>query len=323
VTAHKRGVAIITADYYGSKKTCAVIVDGAAPIRFCYSSPNFASRNQKVTLIAITDTSRTAVQFKVNVGGVIHTVDATEKSLSSSGNRYIWKGYDTFSSSGEYPVTAYSVYQNSGKYVTCDDAQATVLVSDVTSASEVSKVRRRGSEEMLAINATFEGYSDQVYDDPLVYDTPTVGYGHVVYSGEEFYNDMSKEEAFAFMVNDINNSIYTSSVNNFMERNGIKFNQQQFDALILFVYNLGPGHLTSGDVSNALLDCWHNGERNLNYVNQSVLQRRWLQLHHAGGNCIWGLLYRRIDEVEMFCYGDYKQDGRNNKYGMSYPSCIY
>ena len=67
----------------------------------------------------------------------------------------------------------------------------------------------------------------------------------------------------------------------------------------------------------------HNGERNLNYVNQSVLQRRWLQLHHAGGNCIWGLLYRRIDEVEMFCYGDYKQDGRNNKYGMSYPSCIY
>ena len=323
VTAHKRGVAIITADYYGSKKTCAVIVDGAAPIRFCYSSPNFASRNQKVTLIAITDTSRTAVQFKVNVGGVIHTVDATEKSLSSSGNRYIWKGYDTFSSSGEYPVTAYSVYQNSGKYVTCDDAQTTVLVSDVTSASEVSKVRRRGSEEMLAINATFEGYSDQVYDDPLVYDTPTVGYGHVVYSGEEFYNDMSKEEAFAFMVNDINNSIYTSSVNNFMERNGIRFNQQQFDALILFVYNLGPGHLTSGDVSNALLDCWHNGERNLNYVNQSVLQRRWLQLHHAGGNCIWGLLYRRIDEVEMFCYGDYKQDGRNNKYGMSYPSCIY
>ncbi len=323
VTAHKRGVAIITADYYGSKKTCALIVDGLAPVRFSYSSPNFASKNQKVTLIAITDMYRTSVRFNVNVNGTIHTVDATEKSLSTSGNRYIWKGYYTFSSAGEYPVTAYSMYQNNGSYATCSDGKSTVVVSDVTSSSEVSKLRRRGSEEMLAINATFEGYSDQVYDDPLVYDTPTTGYGHVVLTGEEFYNDMTKEEAFAFMVNDINDSIYTSSVNNFMERYDIKFNQQQFDALVLFVYNLGPGYLTSGAVSEALLNCWHNGERNLNYVNKTELQRSWVKLHHASNRCIWGLLYRRIDEVEMFCYGDYTLDGRSNKYGIPYTWNCY
>ena len=323
VTAHKRGVAIITADYYGSKKTCALIVDGAAPIRFSYSSPNFTAKNQKVTLIAITDTERTAVKFNVNVNGTIHTVNATEKSLSTSGNRYIWKGYYTFSSEGEYPVTAYSMYQNNGVYATCSGGKSTVWVSDVTSASEVSHVRRRGSEAMLAMNAEFEGYSAEVYDDPLVYDTPTTGYGHVVLTGEEFYNDMSKEEAFAFMVNDLNESIYTSAVNNFMARYNIKFNQQQFDALILFIYNLGPGYLTSGAVSKTLLDCWHNGERNLNYVDKAVLQRNWAKLHHASGKCIWGLLYRRFDEVEMFCYGDYVRDGRNNKYNIPYTWNCY
>ena len=318
VTAHKRGVAIITADYYGDKKTCALIVDGALPVRFSYSSPNFASKNEKVTLIAVTDMQRTAVRFQVNDKGKINTVQATEKSVDSSGQHYIWKGYYTFSSAGEYPVSAYSMYKDSGTYATGSGGKSTVMVADVTSATEVSKLRRRGSEAMLRMNSTFEGYSDHVYDDPLVYDTPTVGYGHVVYAGEEFYNDMSKEEAFAFMVDDINNSVYTSAVNNFMERNNIKFNQQQFDALIMFSYNLGPGYVSSGAVSEALLDCWHNGERNLNYVNKSVLQRRWVQLHHAGGVCIWGLLYRRIDEVEMFCYGDYVLDGRNNKYGIPY-----
>ncbi|MEE0859690.1 MAG: Ig-like domain-containing protein [Acutalibacteraceae bacterium] len=317
VTAKKQGVAIITANYNGSKRTCAITVIGSDPIRFSYSSPNSASKNRKVTLIAITDKQRTSVKFDIKIGNTTKTVSASSKTLDSSGNRYIWKGYYTFSSAGEYPVTAYSMYNNNGKYSTCSAGKSTVFVTDVSSATTVSFSERRPSNELLALNADYEGFLSCVTDDPLVYDTPTVGYGYVVTNGDVFYNNMSQEEAFAFMVSTMNDSVYSSSVNEFMSDYNIKFNQQQFDALVMLVYNLGPGVLYDDSVSSILTNCWHNGVRDMNYVNKTALKEELIQWHHAGG-CVWGLLYRRIDELEVFCYGDYIRDGSANKYGMTY-----
>ena len=62
--------------------------------------------------------------------------------------------------------------------------------------------------------------------------------------------------------------------------------------------------------------------RDLNNVNKNALIRELLSYHHAGGNCYYGLLYRRADELEMFLYGDYAVDGRSNKYRFPNPSCI-
>ena len=47
---------------------------------------------------------------------------------------------------------------------------------------------------------------------------------------------------------------------------------------------------------------------------------RILQYHHAAGSCYIGLLWRRVDEVEIFFYGDYGRDGDENKYN-SYFRC--
>ncbi|MEE0061604.1 MAG: Ig-like domain-containing protein, partial [Acutalibacteraceae bacterium] len=318
VTAKKQGVAIITADYYGSKRTCALTVVGADPIRFSYSSPNTASKNQKVALVAITDKQRTAVKFNVQVNGTTYSVPATSKTLDSSGERYIWKGYYTFTQAGEFPVTAYAMYNNNGTYSTCAAGKSTAFVTDVSSSTAVSYSKRRPSDEILALNASYEGFVGTVYDDPLVSDTPTVGYGYVVQNGDVFYNGMSKEEAFALMVSTMNDSYYASAVNEFMSDYNIKFNQQQFDALVMLVYNLGSGVLYNYDVENILLNCKDSyGVRNMNLVNQKELKQELIQWHHAGG-CVWGLLYRRIDELEVFCYGDYVRDGNSNKYGMTY-----
>lgn len=318
VTAKKQGVAIITADYYGSKRTCAITVIGSDPIRFSYSSPNTASKNEKVALVAITDTQRTAVKFNVNDNGKTYSVAATSKTLNSTGNRYIWKAYYTFKEAGEYPVTAYSMYQNNGKYSTCAAGKSTAFVTDVTSASEVSFSKRRPSDEILALNASYEGFVGSVYDDPLVSDTPTVGYGLVIRSGDVFYNGMSQEEAFALMISTMNDSYYSSAVNSFMSNYRIKFNQQQYDALVMLVYNLGSGVLDDDCVTDILTNCKDsNGVRNMNLVNKKDLREELIQWHHAGG-CVWGLLYRRIDELEVFCYGDYVRDGNYNKYGMTY-----
>ncbi|MEE1077408.1 MAG: Ig-like domain-containing protein [Acutalibacteraceae bacterium] len=318
VTAKKQGVAIITADYYGSKRTCAITVIGSDPIRFSYTSPNTASKNEKVALVAITDKQRTAVKFNVKVGSQTYSVAATSKTLDSSGNRYIWKAYYTFKEAGEYPVTAYSMYQNNGKYSTCAAGKSTAFVTDVSSSSAVSFSERRPSDEILALNASYEGFVGTVYDDPLVSDTPTIGYGYVVRNGDVFYNGMSQEEAFALMISTMNDSYYSSAVNEFLSDYRIMFNQQQFDALVMLVYNLGSGVLYDDCVESILANCKDsNGVRNMNLVNKAELREELIQWHHAGG-CVWGLLYRRIDELEVFCYGDYVRDGNYNKYGMTY-----
>lgn len=318
VTAKKQGVTIITANYNGSKRTCAITVIGSDPVRFSYTSPNTASKNEKVALVAITDKQRTAVKFNVKVGSNTYSVSATSKTLDSSGNRYIWKGYYTFKSAGEYSVTAYSMYQNNGKYSTCAAGKSTAFVTDVSSSSTVSFSKRRPSDKILALNASYEGFVGTVYDDPLVSDTPTLGYGYVVKKGDVFYNNLSQEEAFAMMVSTMNDSYYSAAVNEFMSDYNIKFNQQQFDALVMLVYNLGSGVLYDSDVQSILLNCKDsNGVRNMNLVNKTALKQELIQWHHAGG-CVWGLLYRRIDELEVFCYGDYIRDGNSNKYGMTY-----
>ena len=43
--------------------------------------------------------------------------------------------------------------------------------------------------------------------------------------------------------------------------------------------------------------------------------------HHAGGVCYLGLLYRRIDECEIFYHGDYTRDGEKNKMNFDY-NCV-
>ena len=62
--------------------------------------------------------------------------------------------------------------------------------------------------------------------------------------------------------------------------------------------------------------------RDLKYVNRNALIREMLSYHHAGSVCYYGLLYRRADELEMFLYGDYVADGRDNNHDFPDPSCI-
>lgn len=385
VTTKKEGVAIITATNGSAKRTCALTVSAAAPIRFSYTSPNSAALGDNITFVAITDKTRTAVQFKFRANNRDYTINATSKTTDSTGQHYVWKGSIVFIYSGLFDVKAYS--QKNGVWSTCEDGNSSVFVANASSASSVATDKRRPSDGLLKMNASYEGFLTNVTDDPLVSDAPTIGHGHVVLEGEKFYNGISKEEAYAFMVDDMNDSVYSSSVNNFMTSNNIKFNQQQFDALVMLVYNLGPGVLSNSSVKSILLNCvestgststtsfivnadalnvrsgpgtgyssygciyygekvtlvektnsqWYKIKtssgtvgycyaeyltaasgtvRNLNRVNKNALISELIQWHHAGGTCYYGLLYRRIDELEIFFYGDYVLDGRSNKYGM-------
>ena len=389
IFAKKQGVAIITASINGRSKTCAVTVTAAAPVRFAYTSPNSAALGDTVSFYAITDKTRDGAKFNFTCNGKAYSVAATSKTTDASGSHYIWKGSIKFNYSGTFAVTTYT--SKNGVWSTCTDGKTSVFVSNVSSANTVSFSQRRASDGLLRLNADYEGFLSSVTDDPLVSDAPTLGYGKVVTAGEQFYNNISKDEAYAYLVQTMNGSSYTNAVNNFMSSNNVKFNQRQFDALVMMVYNLGAGVLGDSDVKRVLLDCVESGStaptgstayvnssdglmlrsgpgtgyniitvmtyntkvtvvekttsswykvklsdgtagycaseyltfastsvRNLNLVNRDAVIGELIQWHHAGGQCVWGLLYRRIDELEVFFYGDYTRDGSSNKYNMKY-----
>lgn len=385
IFAKNPGKTVVTASTSKGAATMLVTVTAAEPIRFAYTSPNCAVKDQTVTLIAITDQKRTAVRFNVTVGAVIKSVDAT--SCERDGSTLIWKGTMTFSNAGTYKVAAYS--QLNGKWSTCSDGATTAFVSDTEDKTTTVCTARRASDEVIRLIATFEGYISSIYDDPITGD-PTVGYGRVIFSGQQFYNTMTKNEAFAYLVQTVNNDGYSSSVNSFFLNNSVKFNQQQFDALVCLVYNTGSGVLGDSELKRALLNCadgtggetvhyingsyvrirtgpgtdyevismldsgtevtvlsqddpaWFEvqladgttgyvssdyisqratgGDLDLNYVDRQNLINKFCAYHHAAGYCIMGLLYRRVDEMEIFFYGEYKPNYGDYLYDIRY-SC--
>ena len=67
---------------------------------------------------------------------------------------------------------------------------------------------------------------------------------------------MTRDEGWALLVQETNRGGYTSSVNQFLTGNSIRCNQQQFDSLVSFSYNVGTGWITSSntkDLRNILL----------------------------------------------------------------------
>ncbi len=389
-------VSISYENYYGQKAICVVGVEEAAPVRFAYSSPNSATLSDKISLVAVTDKQRQGVFFTVKDGGTGTTVMANKKV--AEGNTYVWTAYYIPKKAGTFTVNAFAKMDN--KWYTCADGKCDIYVSDKTNAKETGLDRLRASDKMIRFVGEKEGFDSYFYYDTLANNIPTIAHGYVIWEGTAFYNGVTATEGYAMLVRSVNEDDYTRDVNNMLINNKVYFNQQQFDALVSFSYNLGSGWTYSSDLKSILLDSYgpmigrsssmsavvtssdglylrdaastsgkvlrtlnynetvtllstekYNGVwyhvktssgttgycsgtylrigassggtvRDLTYVNHNALINELLSYHHAGGNCYYGLLYRRVDEAEMFLYGDYAPDGRSNKHGFPSPSCL-
>ncbi len=386
-------VAITYTDGYSRRAVCVVTVYDADPIRFTYSSPNSAVLNSTVKLIAITDKTRTNVKFEVNENGKTVTVNASEKM--AEGNTYVWTGYYKTTVAGTLPYKAYSYKNNT--WSTSADGTADVYVTSKTDHKTTGLEKLRASDEVIKMIGDKEGFVSGVTYDTLANNIPTLGHGYVVWEGDRFYDNLTRSEGFALLVKAINTEVYTTKVNQMLIDNNIRFNQQQFDALVSYSYNLGTGWTVSSDLKNILLNSYgpvsdgstvygyvdavgglnlresyttsskvitvlgdgervtlistqkYNGVwykvktssgkvgycsgtylnlsgsttgRDLNYVNKNALIKDVLAYHHAGGKCYYGLLYRRCDELEMFLYGDYEDDGHMNYHNFPSPYCL-
>lgn len=136
------------------------------------------------------------------------------------------------------------------------------------------------SKNGLALIESFEGYSFNAYWDAFGH-VWTVGYGET--QGVTSSTTMTRAQAQADLEHRVVRE-YEPAI----KALGVKLNQNQFDALCSFVWNLGPGSMA-----------WDVGR----YVRQREFKQAanaMLQYDRAGGVVLAGLVRRRQTEAALF-----------------------
>lgn len=135
----------------------------------------------------------------------------------------------------------------------------------------------------LALIEAFEGFSPTIYHDSV--GVPTVGYGTTSADVFPLPTHLTREQAQALLAREVAEK-YEPAVRSI----GVPLNQHQFDALCSFVYNLGPGAVSSSWTIGRLL-------RERDYIGAA---NSMLMYDHAGGMVLQGLLTRREEERKLF-----------------------
>ena len=138
----------------------------------------------------------------------------------------------------------------------------------------------------LDIIKQFEGFSSKPYLCPA--GVPTIGYGATYYlDGRKVTMQdppITQSQATALLQMMVRN--YEAAVNRYVQ---VKINQNQFDALVSFAYNLGNAALQK----STLL-------KKLNAGDYQCAANEFLKWNRAGGRELAGLTRRRKAERALF-----------------------
>jgi type VI secretion system secreted protein VgrG len=134
-------------------------------------------------------------------------------------------------------------------------------------------------------------YDDQTGDDITEYcKGATIGIGHLIKNDEEFElyrNGITQKEATDLLIDDLADK--EGAINNLVK---IKINQNQFDSLLIFVYNIG----VAGFMSSSVLKCLNEG-RCEKYPSLEMAWKAWNKSH---GKIMNELIARRNAEWILF-----------------------
>jgi len=145
-------------------------------------------------------------------------------------------------------------------------------------------------EECIQILKNMEGFIKYPMWDHSHY---SVGYGSSC-EKDDYPNGITEAEADALLREFL--AGMEKELNQFANRHGILFSQNQFDALMLFTYNCGTGWLYgNGEFRQAVLDDT-TGNSFIFYMTQ------WST---ASGELLPGLVTRRLIESDMYLNGSY------------------
>lgn len=126
----------------------------------------------------------------------------------------------------------------------------------------------------------WEGFRARAYLDPV--GVWTIGYGHT--HGVQPGQTITEPQALQLLESEVQH--YADAVKRLVT---VALNQNQFDALTSFTYNLGVGAF-----SQSTLLCLLNQEQYQGAADQFL---RWV---HAGGHVLPGLVSRRQEERGLF-----------------------
>lgn len=138
-----------------------------------------------------------------------------------------------------------------------------------------------------------------IYDDqtgqPVAPDAPlpcgaTIGYGHLIKPGEDFTNGISEEKATELLRADI-----TTAERAVCKNITAPLTQNQFDALVIFAYNIGAPSFVNSTVVKYI-----NNPR-FQFSKYLTLESAWRAWNKSGGHEMAGLTARRDTEWKLFC----------------------
>lgn len=133
----------------------------------------------------------------------------------------------------------------------------------------------------LELIKKFEGFRPSPYKD--IAGLLTIGFGHLILKNESF-TSLTKEEAETLLLKDVKWA--EDCVN---EKINVQLTQNQFDALVSFVFNLGCTAFFGSTLRKLV-----------NNKDFTKAKGEFLKWCNAGGKKSPGLLRRRIDESVLF-----------------------
>ena len=152
---------------------------------------------------------------------------------------------------------------------------------------------RRISDKGLNLIKQHESLQLDPYRDPSGF--PTVGYGHLLIRDADAdlgqFESVTEEQALELLRQDTGDAERT--VNQMVD---VPLTQEQFDALVSLVFNIGPGNFQTSSL-----------RRHLNNGDYEAAQREFPKWRKSENRILPGLVRRRAEEAELFASGGLPQ----------------
>jgi lysozyme len=137
-------------------------------------------------------------------------------------------------------------------------------------------------ESTIQLLRELEGVEYKVYKDSA--GLPTIGVGHLLKKGEN-YTEITDAEVNALLYLDLNIAAHAIETNVF-----VTLNQNQYDALISLVFNIGTGAFRRSQLLKMI-------NRN---ASRELIVKHWSEWRKAGGEVVPGLVNRRAKELKLW-----------------------
>lgn len=136
------------------------------------------------------------------------------------------------------------------------------------------------SQKGLDLIKKYEGCRLYAYRCPA--GVLTIGYGHT--NGVKAGQAITQVQAEQFLREDI------SPIEKLLNGMGVNFKQQQFDALVSWIFNLGAANFKSSTMYKKIIA----------RASDSEITDQLVKWFNAGGKPLSGLKKRRVEEANMF-----------------------